>query len=96
MPKELGIDDQRVVLECVNVMLEVLKEVNRPFGYRVSDSIFAYVLTYPRNDDNWLCHAIADQVEQKILPKLIGLNPQDHKVKKASTLSAIRSNLMRS
>lgn len=78
-PKELDNEDQARVFNCINSLLEVLKKVNRPFGYRVSDSILAYVLAYPRKDSNWLDNAIADQIEQKILPKMIGLNPKDEK-----------------
>ncbi|WP_028322624.1 AAA family ATPase [Desulfatiglans anilini] len=52
-----------------------LEKVGRPFGYRVEDAIALYLSNYPdagQNDRYKL--AFADQVEQKIIPKLRGLD----------------------
>lgn len=47
--------------------------IGRPFGYRVSDAIMAYVNNYPKsNEEKNEKQALSDQIEQKILPKLRG------------------------
>ncbi len=51
-----------------------LEKIGRPFGYRVSDAMLLYAANYPTTDYNL---ALADQVEQKILPKLRGIDIQD-------------------
>lgn len=53
---------------------EALDLVGRPVGFRVRDAMQAYVLNYPGISDG-KSHkvAFADQIEQKILPKLRGL-----------------------
>jgi len=51
-----------------------LEKIGRPFGYRVSDAMLLYAANYPTPDYNL---ALADQVEQKILPKLRGIDIQD-------------------
>ena len=52
-----------------------MEKVGRPFGYRVSEAMLLYVANYPIAADYHL--ALADQVEQKILPKLRGIDIQD-------------------
>jgi len=63
---------------------EALEPVGRPFGYRAHRAIERYVESYPRWDrDSWFNHAVADQLEQKIIPKLRGLSKDDEEVQKA-------------
>jgi len=52
-----------------------LDRVGRPFGFRVQQAIGQYVANYPRVDDgeNYKL-AFADQVEQKIMTKLRGID----------------------
>ena len=59
------------VCEKVN---EALMKINRPFGYRVQQAIEAYVAHYPRWGGDWFDNAVADQMEQKIIPKLRGVS----------------------
>jgi predicted nucleic acid-binding Zn-ribbon protein len=52
-----------------------LDRIGRPFGFRVQQAIGQYVANYPRVDDeNRFKLAFADQVEQKIIPKLRGID----------------------
>lgn len=52
-----------------------LADIGRPFGHRINQTIFAYLANYPQvNYDNTYKYAFADQLEQKILPKLRGLD----------------------
>ncbi len=76
-------DDERTrLLGWVGEMRHAMDAVNRPFAYRVAHSILEYSANYP-DIDRKLDFVIADQIEQKILPKLMGLNPQDPNVQKA-------------
>ncbi|MDD2389226.1 MAG: hypothetical protein PHP23_05780 [Desulfobacterales bacterium] len=55
-----------------------LQKVGRPFGYRVEKAIRAYVSNYPGVGTREVYKlAFADQIEQKILPKLRGLDVLD-------------------
>jgi len=55
-----------------------LDRVGRPFGFRVQQAIGQYVANYPFVDDgDSYKFAFADQVEQKIIPKLRGVDLGD-------------------
>ncbi|MBR1871229.1 MAG: AAA family ATPase [Kiritimatiellae bacterium] len=56
-------------------VLMALDKVNRAYGYRVDQAMKLYVLNYP---GNWK-HAVSDQLEMKILPKLNGVELQDER-----------------
>ncbi len=58
--------------DWVDQLNEAMEKVGRPFGYRVRDAIFTYLSNYP--DPNRVREAMADQIEQKILPKLRGVD----------------------
>lgn len=71
-----GFDNERTILTQLNQMLE---SVNRPFGHRVYRAILDYLGNYPGalTDAARCRNALADQIEQKIIPKLRGLDTQD-------------------
>lgn len=73
-----GFDDERNTLTQLNQTLET---VNRPFGHRVYRAILDYIANYPNatTDAARRRNAFADQIEQKIIPKLRGLETQDDK-----------------
>ena len=51
-----------------------LAKIHRPFGHRVNQAIYRYVANYPEGvADGFRC-AMADQLEQKIIPRLRGLS----------------------
>lgn len=52
-----------------------LEKIGRPFGHRVNQAIKEYVANYPGVEDG-KAHkdAFADQIEQKIIPKLRGID----------------------
>ena len=64
----------------------LLDRVGRPFGYRVSRAISAYVKQHPVND--WRI-GFADQLEQRIMPKLRGIDL--HEGESISVLNAFES-----
>jgi uncharacterized coiled-coil DUF342 family protein len=71
-----GFDNERTILTQLNQMLE---SVNRPFGHRVYRAILDYLANYPgASTEAARCrNALSDQIEQKIIPKLRGLDTQD-------------------
>jgi predicted nucleic acid-binding Zn-ribbon protein len=71
-----GLDNERNILAQLNQTLET---VNRPFGHRVFRAILDYLANYPGAliDAGRRRNALADQLEQKIIPKLRGLDTQD-------------------
>jgi hypothetical protein len=73
------------VLEHTNKLDEAMSEIKRPFGFRTRNSILSYVANYPSSDDDAVSDALADQIEQKILPKFRGLDARDTAVKSALT-----------
>ena len=69
--------------------------VGRPFGHRTSKAIHAYVQHYPDRTDERVKNALADQVEQRILPKLRGIDPNDDASREAleALTDIVRKNL---
>ena len=51
-----------------------LEQIRRPFGHRVQQAMRFYVNNYPGVNENNYKDAFADQVEQKIIPKLRGID----------------------
>jgi cytolysin (calcineurin-like family phosphatase) len=60
-----------------------MTQIKRPFGFRTRNSILSYVANYPGSDADAVDDALADQIEQKILPKFRGLDARDTAVKSA-------------
>ncbi|MCR9291866.1 MAG: hypothetical protein NXI32_04045 [bacterium] len=53
-----------------------MDQVQRPFAYRVTKGMLEYAANYPFTEEN-LGAIISDQIEQKILPRLRGIDPTD-------------------
>lgn len=85
-----GRDERHLPPECaervdvwVGQLNDALAWIHRPFGFRVQRAVRQYVANYPiQNEGGWNL-AMADQVEQKILPKFRGLDPGDPEVSQA-------------
>jgi len=59
---------------CINLNTE-LSKIHRPFGHRVYQAMYRYIANYPQwGSTNWFNYAMADQLEQKIIPRLRGLS----------------------
>ena len=65
-----------------------LAKIHRPFGHRVYQAMYRYVANYPRWVPDWYQCAMADQFEQKIIPRLRGLS-RDTDEKAAEVLDEI-------
>jgi hypothetical protein len=63
------------VSEWTTKLNAALNRVGRPFGFRVLQAIGHYVANYPRVEDSERYKlAFADQIEQKIIPKIRGID----------------------
>jgi len=85
--------------EWVQRLNETMARIRRPFAYRTSLAIRTYIANYPRVTDTGVRLAMADQIEQKILPKFRGLDPSDAPVHAAlqelvSLLSELEDGLL--
>lgn len=69
---------QKQINSWISKINNGLNMVGRPFGFRVEDAIRLYIANYPRVDtEDRFKLAFADQIEQKIIPKLRGLDMND-------------------
>jgi hypothetical protein len=76
-------DHRSQLEEWIDRLKQAMSQVKRPFAHRTSRSIRSYVASYPRIDSNWFRHAVADQIEQKLLPKFRGLDPSEAEVRQS-------------
>ena len=60
--------------ELISKLNDALDHVGRPFGYRTRRAILTYLRMYPDRHEDGLYNAFADQIEQRILPKLRGVD----------------------
>ncbi|MBF0231914.1 MAG: AAA family ATPase [Desulfamplus sp.] len=67
------------VEKWISKINDSLADIGRPFGYRINQTIFTYLANYPEagSKDNYL-YAFGDQLEQKIIPKLRGLDLEEN------------------
>lgn len=71
---------------------QAMQSIGRPFAHRTFASMLAYIANYP--DPSAYKLAMADQIEQKLLPKFRGLDPQDSASRQAlGTIQAILGKL---
>lgn len=63
---------QPTVRNALHNLEEVMFLAGSPYGHRVAQGMLSYVASYPDDSVAGQRHALADQVEQKVLPKLRG------------------------
>jgi 5-methylcytosine-specific restriction endonuclease McrBC GTP-binding regulatory subunit McrB len=81
-PKKVEI--QKKIIDDIDDLNENMNILGRPFGYRVIDAIKFYIVNYPSREQPLAQYlAFADQIEQKILPKLRGLDVSGDSHRKA-------------
>ncbi|MGA1825733.1 MAG: AAA family ATPase [bacterium] len=61
------------VRRWTNELNDAMEGINRPFGHRVAQAIKAYIANYPHWVKDRIQRAMADQIEQRIMPKLRGV-----------------------
>ncbi len=90
---DLSNDDRDRLLKLVQRIRGALDGIGRPFAYRVANAILEYAANYP-NVENRVEFALADQIEQRVLPKLIGLDMhQPGSTRALSEISAVLDEL---
>lgn len=57
---------------------DALEGMGRPFAFRVDRAIRAYIANYPRGQEDWYKLAMADQIEQRIFPKIRGVETEPY------------------
>jgi 5-methylcytosine-specific restriction endonuclease McrBC GTP-binding regulatory subunit McrB len=67
---------KEAVEQWISELNEALGQIGRPFGYRTRNAICSYVQQYPESPDR-VRQAFADQIEQRVLPKLRGVDIQE-------------------
>lgn len=74
----LGPDVSERLDQHIGQLNDAMSGVGRPFAHRTHQAIRAYVANYPVPAEEGLRMALGDQVEQRILPKLRGLDMTEH------------------
>ena len=69
---DLSSADEKKVNLWIGELNDAMEQIGKPFAHRVHQAILAYAGNYPR-ESNRVQLAMADQIEQRIMPKLRGL-----------------------
>lgn len=69
---DLSAADEKKINTWIGELNDAMEQVGKPFAHRVHQAILAYAGNYPR-EGNRVQLAMADQIEQRIMPKLRGL-----------------------
>jgi hypothetical protein len=66
--------------ETIQKLASIMNECGRPFGHRLNTAIRTYVANYPlkKGDLGDVSIPLSDQIELRILPKLRGLQLDEH------------------
>ena len=73
-PHVLQGDDVDEINDWISKLLDAMEDLGRPFGHRVILAIQTYIANYPRWVPDWKHKAMADQIEQRIMPKVRGVD----------------------
>lgn len=73
LKSDLDSTEREQVNEWINKLNDAMEQLNRPFGHRVAQAIQRYIANYPSWVHNRVNLAMADQIEQRIMPKLRGI-----------------------
>jgi hypothetical protein len=70
-----------LVDSAIRKLAGLMEECGRPFGHRLRDAIYAYVVNYPSRGNGSVDWSVplADQIEFRILPKLRGIDIPSHR-----------------
>lgn len=90
----LSSDNASKLDDWIQQLNDALVSLGRPFAYRVGNAIRSYVANYPRWVPNWHKRAMADQIEQRIFPKLRGVElDQGEAARALKTIEQVVSEL---
>lgn len=76
---KLDNENRSRVKDKIGKMSDLMKAFGKPFGHRLAQAIESYVALYPFTEEGGdrVNNALLDQVEMRLLPKLIGVNTED-------------------
>lgn len=79
-PVQLGSADADKVRQTIRKLAEIMNNCGRPFGHRLNAAMSAYAANYPEENGHPadVRKPLADQIELRIMPKLRGLNIDEH------------------
>jgi len=77
LKEKISPSDRDQVNRWINKLNDAMDGINRPFGHRVAQAIQSYVANYPDWESKRTQYAMADQIEQRIMPKLRGIEIAD-------------------
>lgn len=78
-PETMGDAQLGQVDAHIGTLAGIMESCGRPFGHRLRDAVLAYVVNYPKSSSLVSSGAaLADQIEFRILPKLRGVDVNDH------------------
>ena len=69
---DLSSADEKKVNTWIGELNDAMEQIGKPFAHRVHQAVLSYAGNYPR-ESNRVQLAMADQIEQRIMPKLRGL-----------------------
>lgn len=64
--------------DVINKLAVIMQGCGRPFGHRLNEAMLAYVANYPLRVAGQVEDPLVDQIEFRILPKLRGLQIDNH------------------
>jgi uncharacterized coiled-coil DUF342 family protein len=76
-------DDPEIASKLIGGLNDALSHVGKPFGWRTRDAILSYVKQYPDQSAEGHRYALADQIEQRIMPKLRGVDVNEDSASRA-------------
>jgi hypothetical protein len=71
---DLHTQDRARLRDWIDDLNMAMEGLERPFGHRVNQAILLYCANYPDQGPQRLSNAFVDQLEQRILPKLRGID----------------------
>jgi AAA domain (dynein-related subfamily) len=80
-PDQIHANEESKLSELIQKLNDAMGEIGRPFGHRTHHAIQSYVANYPTA--NSFNIAVADQIEQRIIPKLRNISCQESKASSA-------------
>jgi predicted nucleic acid-binding Zn-ribbon protein len=75
---DLSSADEKKVNAWIGELNDAMEQIGKPFAHRVHQAILSYAGNYPQ-EANRVQLAMADQIEQRIMPKLRGIELEGNK-----------------
>lgn len=78
--ERLSTSELQFARKTIDTLSSIMRGFGRPFGHRLNQAILAYAANYPSkpNDRLDIRSPLADQIEFRILPKLRGIDVDQH------------------